>query len=156
MFSHFPFIKKTFIHYNKYAQQDITGIFPSVDYDTIISFSLDELNTILLKNDNSNWVKMALPHEVQYSSTYAFLHIHNQDNNLLYLGGNDYRMKPQFGINDASSGWRISMENKDNMITFGTPTACNIRGEIRSIKDIDESIIYGINDKNVQICPIHH
>ena len=75
--------------------------------------------------------------EVQYSNVSAIL---SEDVNKdgypdVILGGNQSRVKPQFGATESSMGWLLI--NKKNGI-FEPPRSLEIKGEIRDFSILKE------------------
>ena len=104
-------------------------------------------------SDNS-FTRNALAPEIQYSNVSSIL-LEDTDNNGkldIILGGNQTKIKPQFGPLESSNGW-ILKQQKNGI--FEKPQALGVKGEIRSItsfKNKDQySIILGINNDSIKI-----
>ena len=106
-------------------------------------------------NNNSNFTRVALPKELQYSIVYAIeeTDLNNDGFIDLLFGGNQDLIKPQFGKLDASKGW-VLFGNKDlTSYTNSTPQILHIDGQIRNLKTINQNnkliIIATINNSTV-------
>ena len=69
-------------------------------------YEIDRLETTVFLNKNGSFTPMDLPQEAQYTSIYSMRESDiNQDGITdIVLGGNQYKIKPQFGRQDASKG----------------------------------------------------
>ena len=75
------------------------------------------------------------------NSVYAIALLNDQKTSKksLYLGGNQYLVKPQFGRHDASKGWRLDFDNDAGEMLFKIPKPLGVKGQIRAIEQIDFS-----------------
>ena len=152
MFSQLPFLKKKFGYYNDFAKADIVEIFDQESIDNAMTFDLQELRSLVLINEGGTYKKMPLPREVQYSSVYAFFTKETRENMIdIFLGGNNYQVKPQFGKQDASLGWHINAEHNNDTLSFSECNPLFINGQIRDIETLEEKIIFGINNEQTKI-----
>ena len=151
-----PSLKKKIVYYADYAEKDITQILDPVQVDAAYSVSLNQLKSqVFIRNDES-FKSLDLPEEIQYSPVYAIspVNIDKNGQKSLYLGGNQYLVKPQFGRYDASKAWRFSFINEEGKLKFQTPISLGIEGQIRSVLPIKTNnsyiYIFAINDDEVR------
>ena len=156
MYSQMPFLKKKFSKYNVLAKADISQMFPKESIDQSHIKQLDEVRSILLWRDENQWKKEIMPHEVQYSSVHAISSMKDGEGWQILLGGNQYRVKPQFGRNDASYGWQVKAVKDNENIIFGTPNPLFIKGEIRAIVPLNNRFVFGRNNDELLICNIEN
>lgn len=146
-----PSLKKKIVYYADYAEKDITQILDPVQVDAAYSVSLNRLKSqVFIRNDES-FKSLDLPEEIQYSPVYAIspVNIDKNGQKSLYLGGNQYLVKPQFGRYDASKAWRFSFLNEAGKLKFQTPISLGIEGQVRGVLPIN------INNKNIYIFAIN-
>ena len=98
---------------------------------------------------------VAFPDEIQYSSVYAFLALKTKAGNKIWAGGNQYRVKPQFGRQDASLGWEINLEKTKGNLKFAIPRPLYINGQIRDLRMFNNKVVVGVNDGLLKICEIN-
>ena len=146
-----PSLKKKIVYYADYAEKDITQILDPIQVDAAYSVSLNQLKSqVFIRNDES-FKSLDLPEEIQYSPVYAIspVNIDKNGQKSLYLGGNQYLVKPQFGRYDASKAWRFSFINEEGKLKFQTPISLGIEGQVRGVLPIN------INNKNIYIFAIN-
>ena len=69
----------------------------------------------------------------------------------LLLGGNEYRVKPQFGRQDASKGCLCKGRRAGEGGVFDQCRMLSLNGQVRSFLDLNENqIIIGLNDEKIQ------
>lgn len=151
-----PQLKKKMVYYADYAEKDITQIFDPILVNQAMQLQLDRLETTLFLGTDEGFKIKSLPQEVQYSPVYALLGISTEKNNekSLYLGGNQYLVKPQFGRYDASRGWHLPLNIYGDSLSFGKIKSLNIKGQIRGILPLKHNttkvLIFATNDDEVQ------
>ena len=146
-----PSLKKKIVYYADYAEKDITQILDPTQVDAAYSLRLDQLKSqAFIRNDDS-FEPLDLPEEIQYAPVYAISPVSIDENGQksLYLGGNQYLVKPQFGRYDASKAWRFSFVNQAGELKFNTPISLGIEGQVRGVLPIN------INNKNIYIFAIN-
>jgi hypothetical protein len=142
IFSQLPFLKKKFVFYNKFAKASLQEIFDKELISNALTYKIDELRTTAFINNGKNFDKKAFPHVVQYSSVNSVLF--NSAEKTLYLGGNTYRVKPQFGRQDASTGWKIKWDFKKQ--DFNPPVKLGIKGEVRGFHKSAKGLFFVTNN----------
>ena len=154
LFKQIPSIKKKYLYYKDYANANMTDLFGADVYQTALIKELHVLSSAIYWGSESTFTRKALAPEVQYSNVGSIL-LEDFDNNGkidIILGGNQSKIKPQFGPLESSNGW-ILKQQKNGI--FEKPASLGVKGEIRSIisfKDKDQySIILGINNDSIKI-----
>ena len=151
-----PILKKKMVYYSDYAQKDISQILDPTLVEQSLQLQLNTLETTLLLGTDEGFEKYNLPQEIQYSPVYALRLIASEKTRekSLYLGGNQYLVKPQFGRYDASRGWHIPIILQGDSLSLGHITSLNIKGQIRNIVPLKRNqtkrLIFAINDDEVQ------
>lgn len=151
-----PQIRKKYTYYRDFSKASMQDLFDQQVLEEAKVLSLEETESILWINEDGNLVRQALPREAQYSSIHSFfVDEEDSDNLTIYMGGNDYRIKPQFGRLDASTAWKTtSMEREGNL--FFTPfEPLGIKGEIRSIQSVNGRLLFGMNNDSIKTLKIY-
>ena len=102
-----PMLKKKYLKYNSYKNQQITDIFEKEMLSSSIKLQAKMLETVVFLNTGKGtFIKKPLPVEAQFSPVYA-ISINDFDGDShqdILLGGNFYQAKPEVGRYDASYG----------------------------------------------------
>nr|HMU06079.1 VCBS repeat-containing protein [Saprospiraceae bacterium] len=131
LYSQMPFLKKKFRSYTEMAKADIVTMFGEDVLKTSKIFEISELASIILKNNNGIFDKIYLPHEAQYSSIFTFMtQIVKNKGTYIFMGGNHYKVKPQFGKQDASHGWLLNVRSEQEKLIFAPCKTLNVEGQI--------------------------
>lgn len=156
-----PVLKKKIVYYNDYANKKVDEILPSGLLENAYQVELNRLETTLYLGGKDGFLPLALPPEIQYAPVYAIQYLIDEKSNekSLYLGGNQYLVKPQFGRYDASKGWKLSLHNEAaTNLVFGKPKSLTIDGQIRGIAPLKlnnkTTMLFVINDEEIQFYPI--
>jgi hypothetical protein len=154
LFKQIPSLKKKYLYYKDYAHANMTDLFGSDVYQTALIKELRELSSAIYWGSDNGFTKNTLASEIQYANVSSIL-LEDTDNNGtidIVLGGNQSKIKPQFGPLESSNGW-ILKQQKNGI--FEKPAPLGVKGEIRSIisfKNKDQySIILGINNDSIKI-----
>ncbi len=166
LISQVPGVKKKFVYYADYAKMSMNDIFGQQLVDEAKKFELDVLESRMYLSNGNGYSKVDLPIEIQYSSVFAasalmrpkkrwtgLLEEEGIDEvQVVYLGGNNYNIKPQYGREDASRGWELEYKVIDGKIKFEKEVnSLQIEGEIRDIEFLDNATIcIGINDEKIK------
>jgi hypothetical protein len=151
-----PYLKKQMVYYKDYASKSMDQIFDQKTLKESQFFDIDILQTSLFLGTKIGFESIELPAEIQYSSVYAIALLNDQKKSKksLYLGGNQYLVKPQFGRYDASKGWRLDFDNDAGEMLFKIPKPLGVKGQIRAIEQIDfqnkKHLLISINDDDVK------
>jgi len=102
-----PILKKKYLKYNSYKNQQITDIFEKPMLESALKLKANTLETVVyLNTGKGTFIKKTLPVEAQFSPVYA-ISINDFDGDShqdILLGGNLYQAKPEVGRYDASYG----------------------------------------------------
>lgn len=150
LFSQLPILRKRFVTYEAASKATIEEMF-GPEIDDAMTSELTMVESAHLSIDNGVASLKALPASLQHSSIHAVTLCDDQGEPTLYLGGNHYRVKPQFGRDDASFAWALRLDQKADSIYFHTPEVLGIEGQIRDIHCIDDRVIFGINDDVLKV-----
>ena len=135
-------------------------LFPKPILDNAKVFQVKLLSSILLLSDSIGYKRVDLPMEAQYSPIYSLLvkDIDNDGVEDVIAGGNQYQVKPQFGRNDASSGWLFKGILKDGIFTLQKGISLNVKGQIRDIEYVESKgikyILFAKYDDDLEIFKI--
>lgn len=137
--SQMPSMKKSLLYYKDYGRMSMDDLFkPEVMRDSKV-FQVNLLSSILLLSGPQGYEMVELPAELQYSPLYALL-LTDLDNDGvvdLIAGGNNYKVKPQFGRYDASSCWIFKGRIDNGKYTLTSGQDINVKGEVRDIKLVE-------------------
>lgn len=151
LYSQLPMLKKKFTKYKDFAKADMEMIFGKDALKNSKILELEDLENGIFINQNNGLTKISLPRSIQFSSVHAIFAIPINEGVLLYVGGNHFNVKPQYGRQDGSLGWKFKYNPKQNH-HFTKPEPLYVEGQIRSILPFGNKIIFGINNAKVQIC----
>ncbi|MFM2394442.1 MAG: hypothetical protein RLZZ546_2424, partial [Bacteroidota bacterium] len=112
MFSQMPSMKKKYLKHHDFSKAGIKKLFKGDQIKSSITSSIEELRSGVLINESGKFRFESLPSEIQYSSVYAIYY--HMATGKLYFGGNQYKVKPQFGRQDASLGWILDSRDPSN------------------------------------------
>ncbi|NNC49218.1 MAG: VCBS repeat-containing protein [Flaviramulus sp.] len=126
-------LKPKLLFYKDYANANMESIFTKEQLDKSIILDVKMVNSTLFVNKNNTFIAQKLPNEIQYSNVEAIeLFDVNNDGNLdVFFGGNQYLIKPQFGIQDASEGWLLYGDYKQE---YKKIIPLNLKGQIRDFE----------------------
>lgn len=150
--SQMPGLKKQLLFYKDYATAHMESIFSPEQIKDAIAYDLNQIKTVLFINNNGSYSPIELPSQIQYSNTSSLL-ISDVDNDGIkdiITGGNQYKVKPQFGISDASQGWLIKGKIENNLYSFDKIESLGIKGQIRDFK------IVPLKNKSILITVINN
>ena len=153
LYMQMPVLKKKYRRYEAFSKAPLEALIPEAQLSEALQLHLKERRSVLLLNDEGTLKVEPLPEKVQYSSVHAILLEDVNDDGVpdLLIGGNDYRVKPQFGRQDASKGCFCPGRIKKGRFQFGNCQMPGINGQIRSILAIRQNqIIIGLNDEKIQ------
>lgn len=157
LISQLPYLKKKLFYYKDYAELSIEEIFDKTNLDLSVKKELDILETLIFINKKNRFIKQSVPEEINYSVVYD-IEVFSQNNGCsskILFGGNQKKVKPQFGKYDASMGWMVETYAEGNSVRFKQPISLNLQGDIRkfSVINYDEEklILVGFNDDGIKI-----
>ncbi|MDP5158959.1 MAG: VCBS repeat-containing protein [Flaviramulus sp.] len=142
-------LKQKLLFYKDYANASMKTIFNNEQLDKATILDVKMINSTLFINKNNNFIANNLPNEIQYSNVEAIevLDINNDGYLDMFFGGNQYLIKPQFGIQDASEGWLLY---GDKGKIFGKVLPLHIKGQIRDFN------LNKLNGKNYLLTTINN
>jgi hypothetical protein len=136
-----PKLRKKYIKHDNYKSETLEDIFSPDELKNMLTLEVKELASCLFLNQgNGTFLKVQLPEQAQISQTYA---IHVQDVDVdgiqdLVLGGNQTRMKPELGINNASYGLTLrGLGNGAFKSMKAIESGVFVRGEVRQITSVE-------------------
>ncbi|SHI65767.1 VCBS repeat-containing protein [Pseudozobellia thermophila] len=135
LISQIPSLKKKLLYYKDYAQAHMGSLFNKEILDQAVKRDLKILKSLILLNNGGTFTIQDLPDEIQYAPIYAITaeDLNNDGIADLFLGGNQFYVKPQFGKYDGSMGWGIlGPVSRNSGETEVFPL--RIKGQIRSLK----------------------
>ena len=151
-----PGLKKKLLYYADYATASMSDLFSEELLSSSLVLELNTTDSMIFLSSKEGYQSIPLNDEAQYSSVYA-IEKGPQSNTsaTLYLGGNQYGFKPQYGAYDASSGWRLDLNYENELFQQIRPL--NISGQIRQLRVIkadsaQDSLILlaAINNQSIQ------
>ena len=160
LLSQIPALKKKLFYYKDYSKFSMDDIFGNEILNNCITRELNELDSSIFLNSSKGFIKTPLPYEINYSSVYD-IEILSQKSNVtkVLFGGNQSKVKPQFGKYDASNGWLVELTNDNNELKCKTPINLNIEGEIRKLTTFEfgkiKMFMAGINNKEIKFYEIN-
>ena len=146
-------LKQKLLYYKDYSDATIKSIFSKDQLKKAIILDVKMLNTAIFLNKNKTFVSQKLPNEIQYSNVSAIETIDVDKDGVLDIlfGGNQFLIKPQFGIDDASKGWLLYGNSSNN---FNKVISLKIDGQIRDfhVENLKDEImlIASINNDSLQ------
>ena len=146
-----PAIKKKIVYYKDYSILSIDQIFENETIETSEVLNLNTLQSSIFINDKGKFKRISLPPEINYSTMYDIEIVEKNKRGVkIVIGGNQYNIKPQFGRQDASKGYSLSIEISNDSISYSNLESLNIDGQIRkfeifNLKDI-KAVAVGINN----------
>lgn len=135
-----PSLRKKYLKYNDYKDQTLEDIFTEAQLANMITLKVEELASCLFINQGEGkFNKVQLPAEAQLSQVYALLSgdIDGDGNEDLVLGGNQTRIKPELGINNASYGLTLrGLGNGTFQPLRAIESGIFVKGEVRGITSL--------------------
>ena len=153
-----PALRKKYIKYESYKDQGLEDIFSPDQLERMLTLTVNELASCLFLNKgDGTFEKHLLPEMAQVSQTYALLPgDFNKDGRAdLLLAGNQTRMKPEMGINNASYGLNL-LGNGDGTfkVLRAIESGIYVKGEVRGIVPLqtpdEELIVFVRNDDKLK------
>ena len=151
-----PGLKKKLLYYADYANASMSDLFSEELLSSSLVLELDTTDSMIFLSSEMGYQSIPLKDEAQYSSIYAIEKgSQNNSSATLYLGGNQYGFKPQYGAYDASSGWRLDLNYENELTQQIRPL--NISGQIRQLRVINTDsardsliLLATINNQSIQ------
>ncbi|MFS4416008.1 VCBS repeat-containing protein [Maribacter sp. 2307ULW6-5] len=157
--SQLPHLKKKLLYYKDYARAHMADLFSEDQLLAATKLEARLLVSSVFINGENGFVHQELPAETQYAPIYSITSndIDKDGHPDLWMGGNQYLVKPQFGRCDASKGWAIF--GPHHTMNSNKVHPLNISGQIRNLKWMEhggkESLWVGTNNDSLQLYEIH-
>jgi hypothetical protein len=141
MVKQIPSLSEKFKKFNDYKEATIENMFPSEILDRSIKLKACTMQSCVLINTGKGSFRfIPLPLEAQFSPVYTIIADDFDHDGIcdIIIGGNQYRAKPETGINDASYGLFLK-GNEDGTWKSVSSVKSGIftKGEIRSLKNLN-------------------
>ena len=147
-----PALRKRFPDFKSYADVTVDELFKNDELDDAGHLVANHMRTSVFIN-NGKFVSTELPKEAQYSPVYAIrvLDYNNDGVQDLLLAGNNSHFKIRLGKFDANYGVLLKGDGKGNFhYVSQTESGLNIKGDVRAIVKINETIYFGITGESLQ------
>lgn len=160
LISQLPSFKKDLLYYKAYSKKSIEELVSQKILGSSRILEVKILASVLILSSKEGYTRMDLPREAQYSPIYSLL-VSDFDNDGVedvIAGGNQYKVKPQFGRCDASQGWFFKGTMEAGNFRFQPGIDLNVKGEIRDIELVNNNgvryIFFAKNDDDLEIFKI--
>jgi hypothetical protein len=114
----------------------------------------------MLLSGPQGYQRVELPAQLQYAPLYALL-LEDLDNDGvvdLIAGGNNYKVKPQYGRYDASHGWFFKGQVVNGKYDLSGGQDLDVKGEVRGIEYVEydgvKFVIFAKYDDELEIYKI--
>jgi len=137
-----PYLKKKFLKYKDYRNVTTNDILSPAQAGQSADLKINELQTILARNDGNHFAMTPLPAEAQFAPVKAILtaDINKDGFQDILLGGNLKAVQTELGPYDASYGLALLGDGKGNFKPLSpTQSGFVVKGEIRSIQTVKNS-----------------
>ncbi|HMJ68483.1 MAG TPA: VCBS repeat-containing protein [Cyclobacteriaceae bacterium] len=158
--SQMPSMKKSLLYYKDYSRKSIDDIFNAKALENGRVFQVNLLSSIMLLSRPGGYQRIELPAPLQYAPLYALL-LEDLDNDGvidLIAGGNNYKVKPQFGRYDASHGWFFKGRIDHGTYSLNDAQDLDVKGEVRGIKCVEyegvKFVVFAKYDDDLEIYKI--
>jgi hypothetical protein len=133
-----PALRKQLVKYADYQNKNLEDLFSNELLSKSLILEVDILASVFWKNlGNGKFEGRSLPMEIQQSPIYSIRSFQNNSGKpYLAFGGNQTRIKPEFGTNLGSYGWILEInQNPDSWkALLPEESGLFIPGEIRDIQ----------------------
>ena len=158
-----PSLKKKYLKFENYKNEKLFDLFEEEILNSSLKLYTYKLNTSLwINNKGINFSEIDLPYQSQFSPVYAIISddINLDGNKDIIMGGNQYRIKPEIGIHDASYVSTYLGDGKGNFKYLDNNTSgIFIRGQLRDIVKIkrkkEENFIFALNNDSLKILKLN-
>jgi len=146
-------LKSRFTSYQRFADVTLNDIFEPRTLDKAGHLLANHMETTLFLSDqDGTWMPAELPLEAQFAPICAVTMIdYNQDGNEdMLLCGNNSKLKLRLGKMDANYGMLFRGDGKGGFEYISqVHSGFNLKGDVRSIVQIGNQLIFGINQSKV-------
>lgn len=143
-----PVLRKKYVKHESYKDQTIVDMFDSETLKNSIKYEVKLLkSSVFFQQADGSFAPTELPVEAQFSQVFSILPTDiNEDGAIdLIIGGNQTRMKPEMGINNASYGLTL-LNNGTGTFKALKPSESGVlvRNDTRQIEKIriGEEVVY--------------
>jgi enediyne biosynthesis protein E4 len=147
-------MRTRFPDYKSYADATLTDIFTPEELNGAGHLYSNNLRTSYFESDaQGKFREKSLPLEVQFAPVYAITTLdYNQDGKQdLLLGGNMNQARLRFGKYDANYGTLLKGNGKGQFTYVPqTQSGINIKGDVRSILNVNNTLLFGINQQPIK------
>ena len=158
-----PSLKKKYLKFENYKNEKLFDLFEEDVLTSSLKLYTYKLNTSLwMNNKGINFSEINLPFQSQFSPVYAIISddINLDGNKDIIMGGNQYRIKPEIGIHDASYVSTYLGDGKGNFKYLDNKkSGIFIRGQLRDIIKIkrkkEENFIFALNNDSLKILKLN-
>ena len=158
-----PSLKKKYLKFENYKNEKLFDLFEEDVLNSSLKLYTYKLNTSLwINNKGINFSEIDLPSQSQFSPVYAIIldDINLDGNKDIIMGGNQYKIKPEIGIHDASYVSTYLGDGKGNFKYLDNKkSGIFIRGQLRDIIKIkrkkEENFIFALNNDSLKILKLN-
>lgn len=152
-----PSLKKQLPTYADYQNKSLEELIPANILSKSITLTAHKLaSTLWVNQGDGKFIETSLPQEIQSSPIYAISNfIDNDGKNIIIVGGNQSKIKPELGSQLGSYGWVMKKRDSGEWeILSQENSGLKVDGEIRSMLQIDINktphlVIFRSNDNSV-------
>jgi enediyne biosynthesis protein E4 len=150
-----PSLKKKFLAYKDYSEATITDLFTPEQLSDAGVLKANEMQSVYLENQGTKgFVMHPLPVEAQFSPVYAItsMDVNKDGKKDLVLAGNNAWTRIRYGRYEANHGLLLLGNGKEGFTTVPqTKSGFNIRGDVKSLLQLNNELIFGINGQPAKI-----
>lgn len=143
-------LRKRYTSFASYADATVEEIFDTNELDDSPKWIANHMKTSLfLMGADGKFEEKSLPLEAQYSPVYTAtsLDYDGDGREDLLLCGNNQHMKLRLGKFDANYGTLLKGDGEGNFSYVPqTQSGFQIKGDVRSVLQIDQHLLFGINE----------
>jgi hypothetical protein len=146
-------MRTRFTDYETYAESRLENIFSKEELEEAGYFKATLLETSLFINNKEGLRKTALPWQAQMSPIFSIKSVDvNKDGHQdLILAGNISKARLRFGKDDSNHGVVLLGDGQGEFQYLPqSQSGLDIKGDVRSILQIDEQLLFGINQKGIK------
>ena len=147
-------LRKKYVSYALYSDATTENVLKELGGKTPAKSSINTLATLYLVNEKGHFKRRELPIQAQFAPVYALTtaDLNGDGHPDLILAGNQTHGRVRTGNIDANYGQVFLNDRKGNFTYLPqTKSGLWLRGDVRSLKMIDNQLIVGINHRRVQV-----
>jgi hypothetical protein len=146
-----PSLKKKFLEYKDYSNATINDVFTPDQLKDAGLLQAVEMRTIYLENQGvKGFALHELPVEAQFSPVYAItsMDVNKDGKKDLILAGNNSWTRIRYGRYNANHGTVLIGDGHGNFKYLPQPqSGISVRGDVKSMAQINNELIFGINNQ---------